>query len=546
MTEAFDCIRRFRREARLGERGAALITVLLFVVLMFILITAMLSVTGNEVVIAGLQKDGARATDLAQAGIQEAIRRVMAGRPYSGTGWTSSLDSRVTVSVTRVYAGANSAYLQIDSTAANIGRATRHLTALVLQEVIAFPPNITFAYSVTEQGSADIACGDAYSQTFLRYKNYPSNSCGGPATLSYTGWRLSKTTPGAVAPCYTHGGCVAANPGNPDVARWYPGTRRTTPQTSTDAQNILGFKADAEATPCNATGPTYNATLPGGSKLADESIGDGLKQYGFDTDTPAGKPSQLDPVLFPCGLPYKYIGELVYDETGLPLTDGTCPSPPGGVGCRWFKTVIFEQWFGNYFRFDETQMTMVKRAAGACVDSICVKNNIGDATPTVQPDLVTYPQFGAVPPFPDVNSITNNYDCKRYVPAGETYNSLPIPCTRPDGTTTTDDLGTASRRLIWVLTCDPGGQFQMNGNLTGYGTLVVNCDLIVNGTFTYNGTIIVNGTLQAGTGNVVVNGGLVAQDTLKLIGNITVNGGGTIADVATGNSLVFGKAWWER
>src|SRR2546426_371359 len=77
------------------DRGAALITVLLFVVLMFILITAMLTVTGNEIVIAGLQKDGMRATELAQAGIQEAIARVAIGRPYSGAGgWPSSLDPR--------------------------------------------------------------------------------------------------------------------------------------------------------------------------------------------------------------------------------------------------------------------------------------------------------------------------------------------------------------------------------------------------------------------------------------------------------------------
>src|SRR2546428_104842 len=71
---------RFRVSAfprfRARDRGAALITVLLFVVLMFILITAMLTVTGNEIVIAGLQKDGMRATELAQAGIQEAIARV--------------------------------------------------------------------------------------------------------------------------------------------------------------------------------------------------------------------------------------------------------------------------------------------------------------------------------------------------------------------------------------------------------------------------------------------------------------------------------------
>src|SRR3989454_5205835 len=213
------------RKSRSRDRGAALITVLLFVVLMFILITAMLTVTGNEIVIAGLQKDGMRATDLAQAGIQEAIARVASGRPYTAVGgWTSSIDPRVTVTVTRVFPGANSAYLQIDSVASNIGKATRRLTALVLQQVIAFPPNVTFAYSVTEQGSADISCGDAYSQTFLRYKNFPSNSCGGAARPPSTGpggWE--KTPRGrhpSLAPPESGGG------GTPRTPRPATGTRR--------------------------------------------------------------------------------------------------------------------------------------------------------------------------------------------------------------------------------------------------------------------------------------------------------------------------------
>src|SRR5437870_13824988 len=105
---------------RARDRGAALITVLLFVVLMFILITAMLTVTGNEVVIASLQRDGIRATELAQAGIQEAIARVKNGRPYS-SGFCSALSptpacqsgtpNGVYVTVTRVFPGMNSAYL---------------------------------------------------------------------------------------------------------------------------------------------------------------------------------------------------------------------------------------------------------------------------------------------------------------------------------------------------------------------------------------------------------------------------------------------------
>jgi len=575
---------RFRVSAfprfRARDRGAALITVLLFVVLMFILITAMLTVTGNEIVIAGLQKDGMRATELAQAGIQEAIARVAIGRPYSGAGgWPSSLDPRwsttpnppcpstatsVCVTVTRVYTGANSAYLQIDSTASNIGRATRRLTALVLQEVVAFPPNVTFANNVTEQGSAAIPCGDAYSQTYFQYKDYPSNSCGGPASLTYTGYRLSKVNPGAVAACYTHtgaapNGCVAANPGNNDVAKWYPGTRVTTPATSTLGQDILGFQTNADPShpTCKPTGGTYQTQLPSGAILQDETSGSSLWQYGYDQDDPDGAgplASQLDPDLFPCGLPYEWVPMDFPD-----LTDENQNILPGGdvAGRRWFKTIVFEQWFQNYWWFDQSQMMMVKRAGGACVDPICVNVNTADASPSVQPNLALYPQFGAVPPFPDMRSITNNYECSKT--GSGVLNSLPTPCTKPDGSATTSDLGCkypemacgADRSVIFEL----NGDWTINGNISGHGTLVVSGSLVVNGTFTYYGTIIVNcsdpptpncGLVQAGTGNVNVYGGLIAQTTLRLIGNISVNGGTTVSNVPTGNSLVFGKAWWER
>src|SRR5438876_199235 len=238
------------RSERGGSRdqGAALITVLLFVVLMFILITAMLSVTGNEVVIAGLQKDGIRATELAQAGIQE---------------------------------------------------------------VIALPPNVAFAASVTEQGSADISCGDAYAQTFLRYKNPPSNGCAPPQTLSITGYRISKTTPGSVPLCYSArpwmvGASVncgngksdfaTANAGNgskstdnnQDVQNWYPSTRVTTPMGSALGRDILGFQANADPShpTCQATGG-YQDNIPAGAILQNEvAAPSNMKVYGYDTDTP--------------------------------------------------------------------------------------------------------------------------------------------------------------------------------------------------------------------------------------------------------------------
>jgi hypothetical protein len=292
--------------------------------------------------------------------------------------------------------------------------------------------------------------------------------------------------------------------------------------------------------------------MPAGAILQTEATGAGLYIWGYDTDTPTGGQSQLVSSSFPCGLPYEYISQGVTDPVsgtapGVPpstLPPGTCADGVS-TGCRWFKTVIFEHWFQNYWRFDPIQMTAVKRGNGfgtqACVDTICLSPS------NVQPDLIAYPQFGAVPPFPDTSSVMNNYDCMLYSATGGTLNSFPQTCTKPDGTTTTiNNMGTASSPMILVLACASGGSWTVNGNITGYGTLVMNCNSVVNGTFTYNGTIIVNGQLQAGTGTVVVNGGLVAQSTLQLIGNITVNGGGTVTSVPTSTSNVFGKAWWER
>jgi len=684
---------------QVGEKGAALVTVLLFVVLVFILITAMLSVTGNEVVIAGLQRDGVRATELAQAGIQEAVTRIMAGRPYMV--FTSSLAPAcpaspqcVSVRIINQYNGDGSAYLEIQADA-TVGRSTRRLSRLVLSQAISYPPDITFAASVTETGSAAITCGDAYARTFLQYKDYPTNSAcpTKPQPVTNAGWRVSKVSPGPVTACYRARpwmpgqgtDCALANAGsggkstdnNQNVQAWYPSMRLGASQTSSVGQDILGFQANAApANSCLPTNPAYNATLPGGAILQNELSGSGVPMYGYDTDTPpmltkpsgqpvasqasgsgnlngtytfvvtywtasgesyasdaslpisvtnkninlssipigpagtvargiyafksAGQPgarlsssyrlagvipnntattftvdvdllpnvsggptlptwttplpttnvSQLDPDLFPCGLPYKWVPmdyPTLTDENGAPLSGGDV------AGRRWFKTIVFEQWLKNYWWFDESQLTFTKRGNGhgtqPCVDDICVKVNVTDSSPSVQPDLLQYPQFGAVPPFPDFSTFTSNYDCK--ISGGGVLNSLPVPCTKPDGSASTTDLGCQNPPMTGCTTnskvIEMDGNWTINGNIGGHGTIIVNGDLVVNGTFTYWGTIVVNGTLQAGTGNVNVYGGLVAQDTLKLIGNITVQGGTTVGGTPpSGPANVIGKAWWQR
>jgi hypothetical protein len=513
------------------ERGAALVTVLLFMTLTFILITSMLSVTGNEVVISSLQRDSVRAMDLAQSGLQEAIRRMEEGRRFV-PGFTSSLQasvpgSSVAVTVTRRFVGVNSAYQEIRADA-TIGRSTRRLSTLVLQRAITFPPNITFAASVIEQGSADISCGDAYARTFIQYKSYPSNSCSEPDTISYSGWRMSKASPDAVAQCYTNAGCIAANPLNTEVTRWYPSTRRTEAINTT-----LGADIAAQKDKCPAGG--------GGSLPADTIVGtlaDGTAYngpaYGFDVDDPDGVgppllPQAVIPGILPCGLPYKLVAFTFPDEIGNDVT-------------RIIKSINFEQWFALYWRWDESKLTVVKRNGSPCSDAYCLPGGI-------EPNLASFPQLGAVPPFPEIDTINGNFDCR--LMGGGVINTLPVACADPPSTNS--DLGCKSPQMSCspaadrpVITVFEAGDYTINGTIQGHGTIVINGNLTVNGDFEYWGTIIVNGTLTLGAGSATIHGGLVADSTLRISGNINVEGGGTITNIPTGRSIVTGRGWWER
>lgn len=535
-----------------NQEGAALVTVLLFMTLTFILITSMLSVTGNEIVIAGIQRDSARALELAQAGIEEAKMRIAEGRPFmTRPNWTSSIDyndavdpSTVRVKVIRNFVGTNSAYLEIQSDA-TVGRARRRLSALVLQRMISFPPNITFAASVIEQGSASIICGDAYARTFIQYKDYPTQApgCTEPPAITYAGWRVSKVAPGAVGPCYSAAGCAPLNPGNTD--RWYPAQRRSEPVTTTDGRDIDSWKDSCPA----GGGPPLPATQINGILASAPCDTDAActtggfntahNLYGFDEDDPDGAgpaiPQAVIPGILPCGFPYKLISQSFEGEDGIFRT-------------RLFKTIVFEHWFNAYWIFNEQKMTMVKRAGGPCPDVYCLPDGN-------QPNLLNNPQFGAVPPFPEIDSVNQNFDCKKAGPG--VLNTTPITCDEPSGFVS--DIGCKMPNMAAEPACSSpnpaitrpvnlvlDGTWTINGNLKGHGTIVVNGDLTVNGDFEYWGTIIVNGTMTLGAGSATVHGGLVADSTLRISGNIQVEGGGTVGMVPTGRSIVTGKGWWER
>lgn len=455
---------------RKDERGAALVTVLLFLTLTFILISSMMAISGNEIVLSGLHRDSVKALDLAQAGIQEAIVRISQGRPYAA-GFTSSLNPGVTVTVIRRGFGSASAYDEIQSTAI-VGRATRRVSALVRQQSIVMPPNITFANSINQSGNGQINSGDAYSRTFLVYKMNPTPG------LTYAGWRISQTAPSAVAPCYTSAQCAASGRGN-----WYAGTRRSEYQTSATGADILAQRTNC---PAGGGGPLPTTTITGILATDSTMTPQTVNVYGFDTDNNNAVTANL-----PCGLPYKYVAETFTDENGVSRT-------------ILFKTVVYEQWFKNYWQFDEGTMSYVKQTS--------LNNN---------------PQYSAVPPFPDFSMLAGNYD--QVLSGG--------------GTISGGTLGTPSAPLNILLT---GGTWQLNGTATGNGTLAVDGGLTINGTFTYTGTILVNGTFTQGAGTANITGGLVARSTLDLTGTFSVNGGGTTVSVPVGPSVVISKAWWER
>ncbi len=505
---------RVRTMLRYGrnERGAALVTVLLFMTLTFILISTMLATSSNEVIISSLQRDGVRAMDLAQAGVQEAIRRLEAGRPVpTGTTFTSSLNSGTTVLASLPVAnGPNSAYRRLTATA-TAGKATRRLNLMVLVEQLMFPPNMFMGDSLHQPGNPNqLVSGDVYSRSFVQYQSLPPNSDPSvPPTMSYAGWRMSMCNDvncsgagvGEVNFCYTPGECTTN--GAPS-GTWFPGRRR-----SEYSSSATGTDIQAQTTKCPAGG---GGTLPtdivsGTFQKADcNPLTPGCTvtnpaAYGFDLDTRGGVNRAVTPTT-PCGLPYKWIASTIAVE------DPTKPSQT-----LLFKTVVFEQWFNTYWQFNEAKMEFTKTNT-----------------------LNAYPDLGAIPAFPDNTMARSNFDVQL------TGGGAAVP---PSG----QNFGTSSQmKSVWM---DANTWAITDATPpTGYGSMVIDGNLNVNlasgGNFEYWGTIIVKGTVTASSGTVIVHGGLIAKNVVVVNGNFTVYGGTQVNSVPVGPSKVVGKAWWEQ
>lgn len=529
-------VQRIRGFVLRDDRGVALVVVLLFAVLLMMLVATMLSVGGTQVSISGTQRDSARALELAQAGVEEGIRRVEAARPYRNPSpFAGSVDpSAVEVEVAAVRAGPSAQIIEIRGNA-RLGVARRRLNLLALAVPRMILPNIVFCSNFTEQGNAaSIGSGDVYCETFVRFTSAPS-----AASLTYSGWWVDKANPNPLPQCYTHLQCVTeanlnvqparrCTGGNPDPrCKWFPGQRLSVYATDPVAVDIL---ANTNQSTCTVTAQTAN-----GIKAEDSTGTSGpIQLYGFDRDDTwvplAGPPTAVQAVVppqavtgsRPCGLPYKYVRKDFPDETGTPQT-------------RYFKTLIYEEWLDNYWRLDQNSLAYVKRDGSVCTTPQPCLPLTGR-----EPNLATYPDFGAVPPFVPFSQLTDNYDT--YRSGGGTINdSSGIDlgyCANPNSCS-----AASSRPQIILL---DNGDYTINGNLTGHGLILIDGNLTVNGTLTYWGTIIVNGSMTLGSGNVVVYGGVMAKSTAYLTGNITINAGGNVSNVLLGPATVYPRSWRER
>jgi hypothetical protein len=532
------------------ERGVALLMTLLFMVLMLILITGMLAIAGNEVLISGLQRDGTIALELAQAGLEEGVRRIEAGRNYTDP-FSGAIDpARVKIQVVPIRRGPAGAVLEIRSEA-TAGGARRRLSLLGIgmSEAMA-QADILMGHEFAEQGNAaTVASGDVYSQSYIEFVDVPDDA----SQYTYSGWGIRKKVPldgYDAAACYTNSQCQSLQTPS-DADRWYPGTRRAqyrnipfdasvtgqaVPDTRVPGTVLTTFSCPAGPPAPFATiasdGPGFVAAAPDLEWRADVPPTDTANRRAgplalYGCTNPSG-PAQdyISPSGSRVSFPYTWVREVVNVPADfVPAADQTALSCTGGPNGRcnvrlWFKTIIYEDWLAQYLTFNQATLKYEKNSTFR-------------------------PEYGAVPPFPPFSRLTQNSDT--YITGGGTINTgsgIDFGyCANP----TTCDSPTSRPRIIFLdggpnSTCD----YTVNSNITGYGLLLVNGNLCVNGTIVWYGAIIVNGSVTLGSGNVTVYGGIFAKTTAYLTGHITVYAGSYLANVIAGPMIFAARTWWER
>jgi hypothetical protein len=473
-----------------SQRGAALVVVLTVTALMFIVLAAVLATAGHEAIIAGLHRDQVVAGELAEGGLAEAVLRLTEGRPareFAG----SADPQRVRVTVSRRFVGTDAAYQEVD-VSVGVGRTSRHLSLLVLQYSRAALPHALRAGSLVVQGASTVG-GDVYVESFARYLGEGADAARG---LTYAGWWVERTGQGPPVRCYAAEGCPQKT--------WYPATRLAVPQTSP-----LGAELVALTRRCPAGD---GMALPGETitgVLAQDPCTPACRPvtvpvYGFDRDDPPGPtPALAVTDTLPCGLPYRYLAVEFPD-----------PANPRVRHSRLAKVVVFEQWLGLYWEFDERALVLRKTAT-----------------------LARYPQFGAVPPAPDPATLTATSD--RQVDGGLVTGG-DFGCKWPEMAFEGDCPGQQSRPLLVVVR----DSAHVAAHLRGHGTLVVAGDLAITGTVEYWGRVVTTGGLTVGAGATTVHGSLLVAGPMLVGGSFTLDPQG--ASLPVGRSVVLRRAWWER
>jgi hypothetical protein len=244
--------------------------------------------------------------------------------------------------------------------------------------------------------------------------------------------------------------------------------------------------------------------------IPDNPPGPGLKLYGCAIDVVAGVTKLR---------PYTWVREVIDVDGDGDLDAQDDVNGDGQPERLWMKTIVYEDWFDDYWCLnDDPTVLKYEKCNG----------------------LESNAALGAVPPFPDFDVLASNYD--QYQTGGGVINAsttLDFGCKDPEMTC----VGGESRPTIVLL---DDGDYHVNANLEGHGVLLVDGDLEVNGTLEYWGTMIVRGKLTLGSGNVIVHGGLIAEDTAEITGNITVEAGVGIATKLLGPATVTRRVWWER
>jgi hypothetical protein len=512
------------------QQGVALLTVLLFTALMFILVSAMLLSAGKEILIAGLHRDAVMAEEFAQAGLEDVLRRMEGGRPWkpgavqpadrceqddgspglrAGLPETDTCDAVVPRS-----SGASGSILEVRSNG-TAGRARRRVAAVVAARTLTALPETLVVHSLTEPAGSEIGSGVVHARAFAAYASDVS-----ARRTTYAGWRIEHRGTGAEpgAGCYTHAECVAVG-----RTQWWPGhrwavhTRRplrpgplpgnVTPDLRIPGA-MLGYACPAGAPAAQAIqtigtdGPGYqpgdlradlHPSDPGQSAIAAEPL------YGCTGD----------------GLPYTWVRE-AFDTGDDPDSD-----PDRAL---WFRALRLDQWLARYACFDERALAWVP-CNGFHPDPA-----LGD------------PGLAAVLPLPPGDLWAENYDQRKIgggplTPADLDFGRCVDPpiCAASANVRPTVVLAEGDYTLICPGVCPDG-----------LGVLVVGGDLTITGALTYRGSVVVGGALSVPTGSELTIHGRVSARSIAGSGVLRLTPGTSVAVGVAGPAGVARKAWWER